>query len=274
MNARFLAALMILIAVLALIPPRGRGLHRLAAASTPTRRPSRGGAAFARSAKRRLQIVAAAVIIALAVGLSLGLQLVVSALAVGAIVAVITTQRSASRHRALATQRRTQIIEACDVLSADLTAGRPPAEALEGAATICPDLTPAATAARLGGDVPAVLDLATESPGAESLKSLSAAWQVAEESGASLAATTERLSATLRSNEAIRRQITTNLAGARTTARLLAILPLFGTTLGYALGADPLTFLTTTPPGYLCLALGLALAIIGLHWTNHLATLR
>jgi tight adherence protein B len=61
------------------------------------------------------------------------------------------------------------------------------------------------------------------------------------------------------------------LAGARSSARILAALPLFGTALGYSLGADPLSFLTSTPPGWLCLTAGLALTALGLHWTTRLA---
>ncbi|TWD81110.1 tight adherence protein B [Kribbella amoyensis] len=270
MNDAVLAAVMTMLAVFGFLPRRGRGLHRLTAAAQ--RRPSTGATELARSSSRRLVPLAGLAVVAVAVGLSLGPGLVVACLALGVILFVVAGQRRAARRLSLAAERRTQVIEACDVLAADLTAGRPPHEALEGAATICPDLQVAATAARLGGDVPGVLRLSAETPGAEGLTSLAAAWRVAEESGAPFASITERLAATLRAEEAVRHQITTNLAGARTTARLLAVLPLFGTALGYALGANPLTFLTETPPGWLCLATGLALAITGLHWTNRLAT--
>jgi tight adherence protein B len=160
------------------------------------------------------------------------------------------------------------VIEACDVLAAELSAGRPPSEGLEAAATVCPDLQIASAAAKLGGDVPAALDLAAESPGSEGLRALAAAWRVAEESGAAFAAITERLAESLRADESIRRQITSTLAGPRATARLLAILPLFGSFIGFAIGANPLTFLLHTPPGWLCLALGLFLTFAGLQWTN------
>ena len=195
MNRSMFAALMVLLAVLALFPNRRRGLHRLAAA--PRRRPSSGAVQLAASVRRRLAVVAGAaavgLAVSLAVSLSLGPQVVVSCVAVGAIALVVLGQRRAATRRSLADARRTQLIEACDLLAADLTAGRPPHEALEGAAGTCPELQAAATAARLGGDVPAVLELAAESPGFESLKALAAAWRVADESGAALAATIERL---------------------------------------------------------------------------------
>jgi tight adherence protein B len=313
-----LAGAMIFVAVLALLPRRGRGLHRLAAAagaarrrssrisalgrSSPRRpirggdgqlvrsagrrpssgggelvgfagrRPSRGGAELARSAGRRLAVLTLLAVVAVIVALSLNPQLVVSVLAVGVIVAVVVQQRVRSRRRRSAASRRSRIIEACDVLAAELAAGRPPKDALEGAATICAELQVASAAARLGGDVPAVLELATEPPGAEGLRALAAAWRVADESGAAFAAIVERLAEALRAEESVRRQISTNLAGTRATARLLAVLPLFGTGLGYALGADPLAFLTSTPPGWLSLFLGLSLAIGGLLWTDRLAS--
>ncbi|HET6296831.1 MAG TPA: type II secretion system F family protein [Kribbella sp.] len=293
-----IAGLMIFVVAVALLPRRGRGLHRLAAAAGDARRrttlvrsgsrrtagadaalarsagrlPSSGAGDLARSAGRRLAMLASLVIVAVVVALSLSPQLVVSVLAVGLIVAVVVHQRVRSRRRRDAASRRSRIIEACDVLAAELAAGRPPRDALEGAATICPELQVASAAARLGGDVPAVLELATEPPGAEGLRALAAAWRVADESGAAFAAIVERLAEALRAEESVRRQISTNLASTRATARLLAVLPLFGTGLGYALGADPLAFLTSTPPGWLCLFLGLSLAIAGLLWTDRLAS--
>ncbi|MDX3005656.1 hypothetical protein PWY87_28510 [Kribbella solani] len=125
--------------------------------------------------------------------------------------------------------------------------------------------------ANLGADVPTALTRASTTPGASSLRALAAAWRVTEQSGAAFATLTERLANSLRSDEAIRRQTESSLAGAHATARLLAALPAFGIALGYALGADPLTFLTATPPGWLCLATGLTLTATGLHWTTHLA---
>jgi tight adherence protein B len=124
----------------------------------------------------------------------------------------------------------------------------------------------------LGADVPTALIRASTKPGATSLRALAAAWRVTEESGAAFAALTERLANSLRADEAIHRQTESSLAGARSTARILAILPAFGIGLGYALGAHPLTFLTATPPGWLCLTAGLTLTATGLHWTTRLST--
>jgi tight adherence protein B len=269
---RALASLLAMVTVVALLPTSTRALHRL---NRPSRRPRRvlqlpGGAdAFARSASRRLAVLAAVVALGILLAISTDPSVVVIAVTAGVVALVVISQRARATKGRIANARQATVIEACDVLAAELTAGRPPSAALEGAATVCPDLQVAAAAAKLGGDVPSLLELIVETPGAEGLRALAAAWRVADESGAAFAVITERLADSLRADESIRHQITTGMAGPRATARLLAVLPLFGTALGYALGANPLAFLTQTPPGWLCLALGLALTTTGLHWTNH-----
>jgi tight adherence protein B len=252
----FVAGVLVLVALLLLLPARGRGLHRLAA------RPR---------ARARLPHHLLLLPLAVLIALLFGMQLVVSALALTVVVALVLVQRAQHRRRAAAATRRSEIIEALDVLAADLTAGRPPIDALEGAAASCSDFQVAYAAAKLGGDVPGALELAAESPGAGGLRALSAAWRVAEESGAAFAALTERLAESLRADEAIHRQTAASLAGARSTARILALLPVFGIALGYSLGAEPLTFLTATPVGWICLLAGLGLTTLGLHWTTRLA---
>ncbi|GAA0570933.1 type II secretion system protein [Kribbella sandramycini] len=203
--------------------------------------------------------------------LALSPQVLAIVAAVAAVAALAHSQRTQHVRRAAATLRRTTVIEALDVLTADLAAGRPPVDALAGAAGIAPELAAVHTAARLGADVPAALNQVARSPGAEGLRALAAAWQVAEESGAAFAALTERLADSLRADESIHRQTAAGLAGARASARILAALPLFGLALGYSLGADPIIFLTNTPVGWLCLAAGLALTALGLQWTTRLA---
>ena len=60
------------------------------------------------------------------------------------------------------------------------------------------------------------------------------------------------------------------LSAPRSTARLLAVLPLLGVGLGTVLGADPVHVLTRTPLGLGCLAAGLALDGAGLALTDRL----
>jgi len=259
MSRAFISCLLVLVSVLLVLPVRGRGLHRLTAqAAAPPPR------------LRLPQRWLLAPFTALA-ALVLGMQFLVSALALAVVASLVLVQRAQHLRHAAAASRRAQIIEALDILAADLTAGRPPVDALQGTAASCSDFQVAYAAAKLGGDVPGALEISAESPGAEGLRALAAAWRVSEESGAAFAALTERLAESLRADEAIHRQTAASLAGARSTARILALLPIFGIALGYSLGAKPLSFLTATPIGWLCLTAGLALTTLGLHWTTRLA---
>ena len=61
----------------------------------------------------------------------------------------------------------------------------------------------------------------------------------------------------------LRRSVDTELAAARMTGRLLAVLPLVGIGLGYAVGGDPVAYLTASTPGLMCLASGTAAAVAG-----------
>lgn len=282
------AAAMVLVSARFALPKRGSGVRRLTAGASSSAGANRslGPAALnlRRSGLGRVRRAGAGVpsvrtatgvglggVLTVAIGTVLGIQTIVSLLALGAVGAVVLSQRSRQRRRRAETSRRASVIEACAVLAADLRAGRPPRDALEGAASVCEHLQPAAAAARLGGNVGAALDEAAGTPGATGLRSLGAAWRVAERSGAAFATIVERLADSLRADESVRRQVAAGLAGTRSTARLLAALPLFGTALGYGVGADPLTFLTATPIGWVCLLVGLALAVIGLEWVERLA---
>jgi tight adherence protein B len=261
-SSGLLAAVMALVAVTMILPRRSRGIHRLAPLDEPAQRSLSG---------RLPATVGGVVVSAVAVGALLGARTLVSLLAVSVVAMVVVGLRARQRQRQIAAVRRAQVIEACAVLAADLRAGRTPQEALEGAASICGELQVASAAARLGGDVAGALELAAESPGAAGLRALSAAWQVAERSGAAFATIVERLADSLRADESVRRQISAGLAGTRSTARLLAGLPLFGTALGYGIDADPVAYLTGSVLGWCCLFAGLVLAALGLLWVERLA---
>ncbi|WP_067814084.1 type II secretion system F family protein [Actinomadura kijaniata] len=108
-------------------------------------------------------------------------------------------------------------------------------------------------------------------PGAEGLRLLAACWHIGAERGGTLATVLDGLAAALRDEEAQRQEIATQLAGPRTTARMVAFLPLLGLGMAAMLGAKPLEFLLGTLPGVACLVLGVALDLAGLHWTRRLA---
>ncbi|MBA8950643.1 type II secretion system F family protein [Actinomadura namibiensis] len=108
-------------------------------------------------------------------------------------------------------------------------------------------------------------------PGAEGLRLLAACWRIGAERGGTLATVLDGLAAALRDEEAQRQEIATQLAGPRTTARMVAFLPLLGLGMAAMLGARPLEFLLGTLPGAACLILGVALDLAGLRWTRRLA---
>ncbi|MEO3869737.1 type II secretion system F family protein [Nonomuraea sp. B12E4] len=168
-------------------------------------------------------------------------------------------------------------IELCQALSAELSAGRTPGEALTRAmaAVDFPNpesLRPILAAARDGGDVSAALIAAAPPQGGEGLRQLAACWEVSVTVGAGLAALVERVATTLRTAQAHRQDVAAQLAGPRTTAKMLAILPALGLLMAAALDMHPLNFLFGSLPGLMCLLAGATLDACGLMWTNRMAT--
>jgi tight adherence protein B len=149
---------------------------------------------------------------------------------------VVLSNAAADRGRRRAAA---ELVETVGTLAADLRAGQQPAEAL----------------AALDGDVVA------------RHRAVLAVWAVSERSGAPAAAVLDRVEQDLRAREAQHREIAAQLAGARSTAGLLAVLPVLGIGLGAAMGARPLTLLLGEPRGQLALVVGVVLEALGVLWT-------
>ena len=146
---------------------------------------------------------------------------------------------------------RAAVIDLCDGLAAELTTGSAPEEALDRAvAFLEPSITRTLTPLRNSADIPAGLELIAATPGAEGLRLLAACWRIGVERGGAFASVADGLASALRDEETHRQQVSAELAGARATAELLAVLPLLGIAMAAALGAQPLTFLFTTLPGW------------------------
>ncbi|HVQ87310.1 MAG TPA: hypothetical protein VMT88_03915 [Actinomycetes bacterium] len=109
---------------------------------------------------------------------------------------------------------------------------------------------------------------ATAAPGRRGLDRVAACWQVAELSGSGLADGLSYVVESMLHEREVAAEIEGQLAGPRATVRLLTTLPVLALVLGESLGADPLQILLTTAQGWLCLALGLALATLGARWVN------
>ncbi|MDQ1675640.1 MAG: tight adherence protein [Actinomycetota bacterium] len=131
---------------------------------------------------------------------------------------------------------------------------------------------PVLAAAATGGDVPAALR-ATDLPGGkDALMRLAAAWEVADSVGAPLADVLDRLDTELGSLRRRRARMRAETAAASATSRMLALLPLLGLGLGYALGADPLHTLLHSAVGSVSALLALGLQVAGLLWAEHLTS--
>ena len=105
------------------------------------------------------------------------------------------------------------------------------------------DQVPALLAA---GREPADVLRACDAP---ALRQLGVGWQVSHRTGIRLAPVASKLAATVRADADRRRELRAALAGARSSARLLASLPLAGMLLGAVVGARPHEVLLTTHPG-------------------------
>ncbi|MFI5618155.1 type II secretion system F family protein [Streptomyces sp. NPDC051567] len=181
--------------------------------------------------------------------------------------------RRRERERAR-TARAAEVVALCAAAAGELRAGAQPGQALTAAMrrTAPGPGGPGAAetgvlaAAAFGGDVPGALRQAAREPGAEGLAGMAACWQVSVDGGAGLAAGLDRLEAALRAERDRRESLRAQMAGARSTAVVLALLPLVGLLIGAGLGADPLHVLLHTPMGWGCLLAGGVLEALGSVW--------
>ena len=209
--------------------------------------------------------IAMAMLIALD-GVRLSLALILLGCGVGASILV-----RRSRHARAAEACRACVVEVCESLAGELRAGQPPGASLDHCVDVWPAFEPVAAAGRLGADVPEALRQLARTPGAEGLRDIAAAWQVAERSGAGLAAALSQVAATARERLATRHLVQGELASAQATARLVVVLPLGSLAMSAGIGGDPWHFLLATPAGLICLGGGALLAWAGLLWIDHIA---
>jgi tight adherence protein B len=196
-----------------------------------------------------------------------GPALGVAAAVVAATAAMLISSALARRHEA---RRRRGLLAAIRLVVAELSAGSRPDAALGAGAAVAPEhasaFAAAASSAAAGGDVAGALLTSA----AADLTPLAHAWRVAEESGAPLADVLGRVAADLADHEQQQRSVAVALAGPRSSAALLAGLPVIGVALGAAMGARPLGFLLGTPPGRLVCCAGALLDAAGVIWTQRL----
>ncbi len=235
--------------------------HHGAADVVPGTRPHRGPAVILAGSG------GAAVLVATVEGTRLALAVIVAA-SVAATALLVRRSRAART----AQRRRDLVVDVVEALAGELQAGQPLLHCLEHCVEVWPDFDAVVSAAGLGADVPSALRRLAELPGAEGLREVASAWQVAQRSGAGLAAALSHVAASARARQSTRHLVQGELASAQATARLVALLPAASLAMAAGIGGQPWHFLLGTAPGLVCLALGVALAFAGLLWIDRIAT--
>jgi tight adherence protein B len=161
-------------------------------------------------------------------------------------------------------RRRTELAATVAALQDEYAAGATVAAAFTAAAANAgrfgPAVSRAAALARDGNDVAAAL--ATE----EQLAWLAVACDLVSRSGAPLGRLLAGVQADLAADRRTHRAVRTALAGPRSSALLLAGLPLVGVAMGAAMGAHPERVLLHTAAGLVALSAGVLLDLTGLAW--------
>jgi tight adherence protein B len=173
---------------------------------------------------------------------------------------------------------REDSIAAIGALAAELRAGATPSQAFiasggiasGGSSSVWPHTH--AAALHHGDIAAALLADSQEAPQLSPLRQLNACLRVGIHSGSGLATSVSRLAQSLREAQETRYQLEAELAGPRATARMLAFLPVVGIGLGYLMGAQPLTWLISSPLGWVTLVTGIGLTTLGVWWTSVIAT--
>lgn len=190
-----------------------------------------------------------------------GAACVLGATAVGAL--ALLRRR---RRRAAADAYAAQVRDHCDRLAADLGAGAAPRLALARLATRWPEMRPVVEADRFGLDVAASWRSLADETGLASLGLVASAWSYAQQTGVGLAIAMRHVADGLSAQARVDRTVVAELASARATAWLVAMLPVGVLAMGSGLGGSPLRFLLLTTPGVVLLATGLGLIWAGLWW--------
>lgn len=212
-------------------------------------------------------VAAGVAVLMLIVGGALTLLLALACAGPIATAGWVLRARLAARRR---NRERQAVARACGIVASQLRAGRMPTSALALAAEECSVLADAAGLTAVGGDPASLwLDQAME-PGREGLGQVARAWSLSQMTGAPMAEALGAVAEALQQDAEVRRTVESELAAPLMTSRLLAVLPLAGIGIGYAIGGDPVAFLTGSVAGGVCLALGSALACAGVVWTERI----
>jgi tight adherence protein B len=223
--------------------------------------------------QRRLPVVLGTAVAASALTIVLPPGAIVAVAIMAATVAVRLRRRTARKRRGA---ECCALQGALEVLVGELRVGAHPVAAFDVAAaevdgTVARSLRAVAARARLGADVAAGLRMvARQSPLRSHWERLAVCWHLAEAHGLAIAKLMQTAQGDIVERERFSARINAAMAGARTTAAVLAGLPVLGIGLGQLIGADPLTFLLSGGVGGWLLVVGVTLACVGLVWSDHI----
>ena len=165
---------------------------------------------------------------------------------------------------------------ALDVLIGELRVGAHPVAAFDVAARevdgpVAASLLGVAARARLGADVAGGLRSSAQSSRLPAhWERLALFWRLAQTHGLAIATLMRAAQRDIVERERFSARVDAGMAGARTTAAVLAGLPVLGVCLGQLIGADPLGFLLAGGAGGWLLVVGVTLACCGLLWSDRI----
>ena len=95
-------------------------------------------------------------------------------------------------------------------------------------------------------------------------------WQVCERNGASLSPVLTSFNNQIRTENELRQELSSSLAGVKLSAYVLAFLPLIGIFLAFILGVNSINWLANSSFGKISLAIALILEFVGIIWVRRL----
>jgi tight adherence protein B len=223
--------------------------------------------------RRGTWLAAGAATVALVVAFLAPASVAAAMVVVGGTVA-LRTHRAIRQARSAAESAALQ--GALDVLAGELRVGAHPVVAFETAAAEVSDgvaeaLLAVAARARLGVDVAAGLrSVAAHSAVPAHWTRLAVCWELAHQHGLAIATLMRTAHREVVERERFESRFTASMAGARTTALVLAGLPVLGVGLGQLVDADPVRFLLSGGLGGALLVVGTTLACGGLLWSDRI----
>ena len=197
-------------------------------------------------------------------------------IAAGIVGATVEMRRRNRRRRRARAAESAALRGALDVLVGELRVGAHPVAAFGVAAedtegVVATALRTIEARARLGADVAAgMLSVAQHSSLPGHWERLAVCWQLAQTHGLAIGTLMQTAQRDLVERQRFSSRVDAGMAGARTTAAVLAGLPVIGIGLGQLIGADPLGFLLTGGFGGWLLVIGVLLACVGLLWCDRI----